>query len=219
MPAEPPKTARTRNRYIWLATCLGVGVGALTLALLLPASRETGALHPLAWQPHHALARPWTLWTAAWIHLSWAHLVGNLLALGALAVLGHSIRAGTAAAVALLVAWPLATASLWLWPQVSGYAGLSALIHAAALVLIAQAAIYSIAKPLSFVLLAGMGLKLLTERAWQHPVVFDPSWGFNVVLASHLGGALAGAVSGWVVVGLARLIKRSGVGGAASKVV
>jgi hypothetical protein len=114
------------------------------------------------------------------------------------------LRTITAAAAALLVAWPLATASLWLWPQVSGYAGLSALIHAAALVLIAQAAIYSIAKPLSFVLLAGMGLKLLTERAWQHPVVVEPSWGFNVVLASHLGGAMAGAVSGFVVISLAR---------------
>ncbi len=190
--------------YIWAATCLAIGFGALTLALLLPVSPELGANHPLAWQPQHALARLWTLWTAAWIHLSWAHLVGNLLALGALAVLGHSIRAGTAAAVALLVAWPLATASLVLWPQVTGYAGLSALIHAAALVLFAQAAIYSVAKPFAYVLLVGVGLKLLTERAWQHPVVFDPSWGFNVVVASHLGGALAGAVSGFVVIGLAR---------------
>ena len=45
-----------------------------------------------------------------------------------------------------------------------------------------------------------MGLKLLTEHAWSQPMVFDPNWGFNVVVAAHLGGALVGAGCG--VVGL-----------------
>jgi hypothetical protein len=45
------------------------------------------------------------------------------------------------------------------------------------------------------VLLCVLGFKLLTEQAWRQPVAFDPSWGFNVVVAAHLTGALAGAAS------------------------
>ncbi len=119
-------------------------------------------------------------------------------------MLGAALHAGRSAALALFLAWPLATASLLLWPGISQYRGLSGVIHAAALALWAHAAIHSIAKPLSFVLLAGDGLKLATEHAWSQPLAFDPDWGFNVVYAAHLGGAAAGAVCGLVCCTLAR---------------
>ena len=51
----------------------------------------------------------------------------------------------------------------------------------------------------SSVLLAALALKLLAERAWSHPLAFDPAWGFNVVNAAHLTGALAGATSAMLV--------------------
>jgi len=44
------------------------------------------------------------------------------------------------------------------------------------------------------VLLIVLAFKLLTEQAWTQPVAFDPRWGFNVVLAAHLSGAVAGAL-------------------------
>ncbi len=51
-------------------------------------------------------------------------------------------------------------------------------------------------KPLSAVLFFAMALKLLIEKAWLQPVAFDPSWGFNVIYAAHLTGAVAGAMFG-----------------------
>ena len=64
------------------------------------------------------------------------------------------------------------------------------------------------AKPWSFALLAGLGLKLLTEQAWIHPVVYSPDWGFNVVVAAHLSGALAGAGLGLITSGFASWLPR-----------
>ena len=168
---------------------------AVWLAGLQP-SQAGQAASLLQWDAMQWPQRPWTLWTASLVHLSGGHLLANLLALGALAVLGWSLRAGKAAAVALLVAWPLSTLALLAWPQVQQYSGLSGLIHAALAVLWAHAAVQRKAWPLSFVLLAGMGLKLLTEHAWSVPVAFDIGWGFNVVYAAHLGGTLAGAACG-----------------------
>jgi rhomboid family GlyGly-CTERM serine protease len=150
----------------------------------------------LIWDALEWPQRPWTLWTASFVHLSGGHLLANLLALTALAVLGWSLRAGTAATVALLLAWPLGTLSLLLWPAVKQYSGLSGLVHAAVAVLWAHAALDEESKPLSFILFAALGLKLLTEHAWSLPLAFDVDWGFNVVYAAHLGGALAGAGCG-----------------------
>jgi hypothetical protein len=82
------------------------------------------------------------------------------------------------------------------WPQVHLYAGLSGLLHAGLAVAWAWTAVFGSGRPLSFVLLAGLALKLLSEHAWNEPVVFSPDWGFEVVNAAHLGGALAGAASG-----------------------
>lgn len=183
----------------WLGACalLGAGSAAATwLTGLAPAQDLTA--NPLAWDAVGWVLRPWTLWTSAWVHTSAGNLGGNLLAVGALAVLGAALGAGPRPAVALLAAWPLAVLGLLLWPQVTSYAGLGAPIHAAAMVLAAVASRRPALKPLAPLLVAGMGLKLLAEHSWTQPVVFDPSWGFNVVYAAHLTGALAGAACGWV---------------------
>jgi membrane associated rhomboid family serine protease len=184
----------------WLAVCAllagGSAAVAWTSGIVTPG--ENLPLHPLAWDAAGWLTRPWTLWTAAWVHTSAGNLGGNLLALGALAVSGAALGAGRSAAIALLVAWPMGTVALLLWPQVTSYGGLGGPIHAAAMVLATVVARRPALKPLSPLLFAGMGLKLLAEHAWGQPVVFDPSWGFNVVYAAHLTGAVAGAACGWI---------------------
>jgi membrane associated rhomboid family serine protease len=202
-PARPRATSSG-----WAAFCVFIGLGALAVACFSPESLSAGANHPLAWQSNEWGRRAWTLWTAAWVHLSWSHLAGNLLALAALGVLGHAWRMGAVATGALVLAWPLSTVSLVMWPQVSAFAGLSAWIHAAALVLAAQAATEFVAvdegtvaanRPLALAMLGGLAFKLITERAWHQPVVFEPNWGFNVVVAGHLGGAFAGLLA-WSLV-------------------
>lgn len=160
--------------------------------------------HPLAWEAAIWLRDPWTLWTSAWVHTSVGNLSGNLLAIAGLAVAGASLGLGRRAAMALLVAWPMSTLGLLIWPQVTHYSGLGGAIHAAAAVLGMHVAARPALKPFSPLLFAALGLKLLVERAWTQPVAFDPSWGFNVVYAAHLTGTLAGAACGGVAVLLAR---------------
>ena len=159
---------------------------------------------PLAWRAQDWMARPWTLWTAAWVHPSAGSLIGNLLALAALTVMGLWLRLGTAAALALALAWPLATLGLLMWPEVAVSGGLGGPIHAAAMVLWGELTLREDAKPLSFALFAGIGLKLLAEQAWAQPIAFDPDWGINVVYAAHLTGAGVGAVCGLSAAWLSR---------------
>ncbi|RYX94567.1 MAG: rhomboid family intramembrane serine protease [Comamonadaceae bacterium] len=174
----------------WPVLCAALALASVAAWFMGPAAAG------LQWDVSSWLHRPWTLWTSAVVHLSAGHLLANLLALGALAILGAALRVGRPAALALLAAWPLGTLALTAWPQVKQYSGLSGLIHAAVAILWAHAAITRKAWPLSFVVFAGVLFKLLTEHAWKTPIAFDPAWGFNVVYAAHLSGALAGAASG-----------------------
>jgi membrane associated rhomboid family serine protease len=66
-------------------------------------------------------------------------------------------------------------------------------------VLWAHTALRGESKPVSFVIFAALAFKLASEHAWSQPIAFDPNWGFNVVYAAHLAGALAGAICGLVV--------------------
>jgi hypothetical protein len=190
----------------WLAVCAVLAGGSALVAWLTGMAPPVPELpvHPLAWDAAHWLRQPWTLWTAAWVHTSFGNLSGNLLAIALLAIAGAALDAGRPAAIALLVAWPLSTLALLAWPQVTQYSGLGGPIHAAAAVLGMHAAARPALKPFSPLLFAALALKLLAERAWTQPVAFDPSWGFNVVYAAHLTGALAGAACGALAVLLAR---------------
>jgi hypothetical protein len=184
----------------WLTVCGVLGGVSLVVAwstgIASPVQELTA--HPLAWNAHDWISRPWTLWTSAWVHTSGGSLSGNLLALIALAVLGAALGAGRAAAAALWIAWPLSTLALLLWPEVASYGGLGGPIHAAAAVLGAHLARSAASRPLSYLLFGAMGLKVLAERGWAQPVAFDPSWGFNVIYAAHLTGMACGAACGWI---------------------
>lgn len=164
----------------------------------------------LAWHAGSWLHQPWVLWGASLVHLSLAHLLVNLAALAVLAVLGVFLRAGRACALAVVLAWPLGTLALACWPQVLGYGGMSGLLMAMLAVLAVHAALRGPTRLMSLGLFAVLALKLLSEHAWSQPVAFDPNWGFNVVYAAHLTGALAGAGCALVVA-----ISRLGRSGAA----
>jgi len=186
----------------WPTLCAALAVASLAVWAAGPAAAAA-----LQWDAGTWMRQPWTLFTSALVHLSGAHLLANLLALGALAILGWSMGAGTPASIALLGAWPLGTLALLAWPGVTRYSGLSGLVHAAVAVLWVHAAIRGRAYPLTFVLFVALVFKLLGEHAWTTPVAFDPDWGFNVVYAAHLGGALTGAVCGLVAAVWSRALR------------
>lgn len=154
----------------------------------------SGASTALAWRAAQWRTDPWMLWSASLAHLSGLHLTGNLLALFVLAVLGSHLRADRRAIWAVLLAWPLGTLALGLWPQIGGYSGLSGLLCAMLAVLWFHASVGAAGPLASWALAFALAFKLLSERAWSQPVAYDPHWGFNVVVAAHLAGALSGVV-------------------------
>ncbi len=185
----PSRSTRSDPVWAWATACGALGLASAVVWVL-------GLSDALAWHADSWVRQPWRLWTAGLAHLSGAHLFGNLAALGVLAVLGSYLQAGPATVVAWLVSWPASTAALAMWPEVTGYSGLSGLLCAALGVLWSHAAAHPPTRPVSWVLLVSMVVKLLSEQAWLHPVGYDPNWGFNVVYAAHLAGFAAGAACG-----------------------
>ena len=172
----------------WVRACSMLGLASL-LAWTFGDSAQ------LAWQRDLWLARPWTLWTAGLVHLSVTHLVGNLAALVVVAALGAYLEVEQDSLIALGFAWPVGTLALAMWPQVGRYVGLSDTLCAMLAILAVHAARCVDLRPVSWVLGGSLALKLLTEQAWSQPIGYDPAWGFNVVYAAHLSGALAGAAA------------------------
>jgi len=172
----------------WPGLCLALGLGGLY-------AWSGGRQEMLIWHAALWLHHPWQLWTASLAHLTTAHLLINLATLLALAILGGFMHAGRPAVAACLLAWPLSTLGLVLWPDISYYSGMSGLLMAMLAVLTVHATTLSETRVSGVVLLCVLGFKLLTEHAWSQPMAFDPQWGFNVVYAAHLTGALAGAAS------------------------
>ena len=169
------------------------------LALVSCAVWWSGDSAALAWKAARWQAQPWTLWSASLAHLTLLHLFGNLLALAVLALLGVFLQAGHRAISAVLLAWPLGTLGLIFWPQVGGYSGLSGLLCAMLAILWFHAASGKAGRMPSWVLALALGFKLLSEQAWSRPIGYDPQWGFNVVVAAHLAGAIAGVACALVL--------------------
>ena len=164
-------------------------------SVLLWMAGVAGHVNPARWmwQPDSWRQQPWTLWTASVLHFRWPLLLGNALAMAALAVAGASLHTTPRDALALLLAWPLSTLGLLMWPQVGGYNGLSAVVHAATAIVALRAMAQPPVRWLGLLLAGGLMIKLALERGWVVPIGFDTGWGFNAVFAAHLTGAAAGA--------------------------
>jgi len=191
------------QRSAWPLACLLLIVASALAGLAVASGRLPPEL--LTWRRGDWPHAPWTLWSGALLHRLAPHALANMLALAALAVLGATLGARPRDALALLLAWPLGTLGLRCWPQVAAYWGLSGPIHAAAAVLALRALTTADTRWLGLLLGGGLSVKLALEHGWESPIGFDAGWGFNVVFAAHLSGALAGTllalalnVAGWV---------------------
>ncbi len=181
---------------LWLALCV---LHAVASMLVWWAGEPWG--WDLTWRADNWLGRPWTLWTTAWVHLNTPHLIGNQLAVGALAAMAWLLRLGFRTGVAWFVAWPLLPLALLWWPQIGYFAGLSGLVHAA----VAVVGVHLVwgdcpvrkAPRWGGILLTGLCLKLAIERAWHWPVVWDDAANMSVVQAAHLVGGGLGALLSW----------------------
>lgn len=185
----------------WLLLCALHGVASVLLWWAQP-----GLLDALTWRADDGLNRLWTVWTSAWVHPATPTLIGHQMALGLLAAFAWVVRPPWSATLAWLLAWPLAQATLGLWPQIGYAVGLSAVLHAAWAVLAVQLLLGRIGMPQArrwgALLLLGLLLRLGLERAWDQPVVWDGGNDRSLVQALHLTGAfwglLLGALARWL---------------------
>jgi rhomboid family GlyGly-CTERM serine protease len=171
----------------------------LLLSALLALPALAAAMAPpelLDWQPQLAWAEPWRWWSAAWVHGSAKHLWANLLATALVAAYGWAARAPQAIALAWLAAWPLTHLSLALRPELAHYVGLSGVLHAGVAAVTVWLVIGCRGAPrtIGWMMLAGHGIKLLSERPWAE--VLHPVGELDVAVAplAHAGGSIAGAL-------------------------
>lgn len=157
----------------------------------------------LTWRSDHWPTQPWTLWTSAWVHLNLPHLISNLLAMGGVAAAGWVLRPGARCTLAWLLAWPLTQVALLCWPQVDYAVGLSGLMHAGTLLLAVQIALVRIpvrgARFWGALLIGGVLTKVVLERGWAQPLVWDAGNQLWVVQAAHVTGAAWGVLLGLLV--------------------
>ncbi|MCW5635360.1 MAG: rhombosortase [Rubrivivax sp.] len=170
----------------------------------------------LDWQPARAVGEPWRFVTAAFVHWSPAHLVANLAGVGVVALLGRIGALPARAACALVVAWPLTHAGLWLEPALAHYGGASGVLHAA----VAVAAVSLLARGfgeaapgpraqrharrIGAAIAAGLAAKVLLERPWAGGLVAMPQWSIAVAPLAHASGAMAGALAAAAIAWLGR---------------
>ena len=214
------RSAAPAGGRAWLALAALLAFGAVAVAAAAGMAADPAALrHGLDWQPGREAAEPWRLWTAAWVHLSPAHLALNVAAALGIGALGRIARRPPADALAWGAAWPL---TQWLlaappWARIaaslSHYAGLSGVLHAGVVVLglglawpapgpadaTADARLRTRERRIGLALLAGVLAKLLLEAPWNIALRPDALLGIAVAPLAHACGVAAGAAA-WAAV-------------------
>jgi rhomboid family GlyGly-CTERM serine protease len=176
----------SRGAAAWAVTSAAL---ALLAALAWFAPR-----HALDWQPARALAEPWRLWTAAFVHWTPWHLAANTIGCAVVAAFGWAAQVPPRAALAWAAAWPLTHVGLALQPALVSYGGLSGMLHAG----VAIAAWHLLrhaqgrTRALGVLVLAGLAVKIVLEAPWRAPTQTVPGWDFPVAPLAHATGALAG---------------------------
>ena len=198
--------ALTDSRHAWLIACCIPAWASVCLSAGI--QHHWLARQPWVWRADLGWSSFWTLWTAPLVNITPFHSLSNLLALAAVGVLGYAVDARPREALALLIAWPLTTLGLLLWPALQWYAGLSGLIHAAAAIVAWRALTQRGTRGMGALLAAGLLIKLLSERGWAIPAAFDSNWGFNVVYAAHLSGTVTGLAAAMAADGGAGILAR-----------
>lgn len=158
-----------------------------------------GACEPLASQWlrfDRALMEPqqqwWRLLSAHWVHLSFAHLLGNVLAVGVFGYMaGDSLnnRYGV-----LLLIWSTLWVGLglyWYADYLERYVGFSGILHGVLLVAPCVSRHYS--TRMATLIVCGIVLKVLWEQSpWYDDMASYEYLGGRVEVNAHLFGALSG---------------------------
>jgi rhomboid family GlyGly-CTERM serine protease len=171
----------------WCALSAVLLAGSL-VAMGLPATA-------LDWQPALAFTEPWRAWTAAFVHLSTMHVVGNFTGLALTAAFGWVSRVPPRAALAWFLAWPLTHWGLGLaTPDLLHYAGLSGVVHAGVIIVIVHLLVHGERGPrlVAATVLAGLVTKIATETPWRGAVQQFEGWDIGIAPMAHVTGVASG---------------------------
>jgi rhomboid family GlyGly-CTERM serine protease len=188
----------------WCAVALTLLVGSLLSFALHAASL-------LEWQPSLAASQPWRWWSAAFVHYSTLHLVGNLTGLALTAAFGWVTRMPLRNALAWLASWPLThLAFLWWVPDLLHYGGLSGVVHAGVAIVITQVLISGTRGQRLVVatVLAGLVAKIATETPWGPAVQRHEGWDIGIAPMAHVTGVVSGTLCLLVAFMWSRYFKR-----------
>jgi len=181
-------------KRLWHRGAVPLVIGACCFGLALggAAARDWGSYDRAAVEN----GQVWRLLTAHLVHLGWAHLWPNLLALLLIGGLLEEFLDPAEWVVASLVTGFAISAGLYLFhPDTLWYVGLSGVLHglvACGVVMMIRAR----AVGLGVALGAGLALKLLWEVVYGPVPLTAASVGGAVVVPAHLYGAIAGALAG-----------------------
>ncbi|MET0333025.1 MAG: rhombosortase [Rhizobacter sp.] len=189
-----------RPGWAWCAMAAVLLLGSLLA--LGPAARPV-----LEWQPAQAWSDPWRWWSAAFVHYSRIHLIGNLTGLALVAAFGWVSRVPLTSTVAWGFAWPLTHGLfLWLAPDLRYYGGVSGVVHAGVAVVLTHLFLTGTRgqRAVAVALLAGLIAKIVSETPWRASV--QQLDGFDIPIApiAHVSGVLAGTVLALAVHALQR---------------
>lgn len=201
-----PRLNLTTNALWWCAVGLLLALPSLAFApvpLALPPDFWPELPARLVLRPDQGGQQPfWSWWATAWLHGSEAHLWRNLFGAGLLLLMGALSDVTPRDTLAWFAAWPLTHLGMLLEPSLTSYVGLSGVLHAG----IAIVALANLHHPrrtghrlVGGVLLAWLAGKLFMENPWAHHLVLSEASAINVAPWAHLSGALAGALTWFVV--------------------
>lgn len=190
-----PWWRRPGRAWCAVATLLAAGC-ALALVLGPPATA-------LDWQPRLALHEPWRAFSAAFVHYSALHVIGNAAGLALVAAYGAVVGAPLRLALAWLAAWPLTQFGLLVEPALLHYGGVSGVVHAG----VAIASLYQLCAGRRWIggaVFAGLVVKVLSEAPWGAPLRHFEGFDIAIAPLAHASGFVAGAAGFAVAQGLSR---------------
>lgn len=181
----------------------------MALALLLGSLIAQGpaARAVLEWQAGQASTDIWRWWTAAFVHYSRLHLIGNLAGLALTAAFGWVSRVPTSSAVAWGLAWPIThLAFIWLAPDLRHYGGLSGVVHAGVAIVLVHLFVTGTRgqRAVAAAVLAGLVAKIVSETPWRGAVQRLDGWDIAIAPIAHVTGVLAGTLMALLTLALHR---------------
>ena len=181
---EDPQAAWWRRPgRAWLGLSLLLALGSALAYGRSPAS--------LDWQPTLAFTEPWRAFSAAFVHYSNLHLIGNAAGLALTAAYGWAALVPPRLALAWLVAWPLTQLGLLALPTLAHYGGLSGVVHAG----VAIVTLYVIVvghRWIGGTIMLMLFVKLATESPFGAPLRQVAGWDIALAPFAHFAGVAAG---------------------------